>query len=112
MSDSTIAAGLEDDDVQNVQLAARYLGSFKSKDAAPRLEQVAQGYGHGSREIPARVEAISALAKIGAPSSGAVLRELAQKRGLFGGCKDREVREAAVEALQVYEATVSGQGVA
>lgn len=112
MSDSMIAAGLEDEDVQNVQLAARYLGSFRAKDAAPRLEQVAQGYGHGSRDMAARLEAISALAKIGAPTSGAVLRELAQKRGLFGGGRDRDVREAAVEALQAYEATVSGQGVA
>lgn len=112
MSDSTIAAALEDDDLQNVQLAARYLGSFKTTDAAGHLEQVAQGFGRGNRDVPARVEAIAALAKIGAPSSGAVLRELAQKRGLFGGGKDREVREAATEALTTYEAAASGQGVA
>lgn len=112
MSDSMIAAGLEDDDLQNVQLAARYLGSFKARDAAPALEQVAQGFGRGNRDVAARVEAISALGKLGAPTSGAVLRELGHKRGLFAGGRDREVREAATEALKVYEASVSGQGVA
>jgi len=112
MSDSMLIAGLEDEDVQTVQLAARYLGSLKATAAVAALEQVAQGLGRGNREMPARLEAISALARIAAPPSLGVLRELAARRGIFGGGRDREVREAAAEALKTIETGSASEGVA
>jgi HEAT repeat protein len=112
MADSMLAAALEDEDAQNVQLAARYLGSLGCRSAVPGLEQVARGVGRGNRDPEARVEAIEALARIGAASSMQVVGELARKRGLFGGGRDREVRAAATEALRVFESAAQTQGVA
>lgn len=99
LADSMIAAALNDVDVQNVQAAARHLGLIRARSAAPALEQVALGTSIGNHEAAARVEAIGALAKIGAPSSVAVLEALSRKQGLFGGGRDREIRAAAAEAL-------------
>jgi HEAT repeat protein len=111
LSDSMLAAALDDDDVQNVQLAARYLGSLGCVSAVPALEQVARGTGRGNRDHEARVEAIEALVRIGGPSSAPVFEELARKRGLFGGGRDREVRAAATEALRVTQSAAMAEGV-
>jgi HEAT repeat protein len=112
MADSMLAAALEDDDVQNVQLAARYLGSLGCRSAVPALEQVARGLGRGSRDHVARVEAIEALARIGSPSSVPVLEELSKKHGFFGGGRDKEVRAAATDGLRVLLYSGQAQGVA
>jgi HEAT repeat protein len=112
MADSMLAAALEDVDVQNVQLAARYLGSLGCRTAVPALEQVARGMGRGNRDQVARVEAIDALAHVGSDSSVPVLEELSRKRGFFGGGRDREVRTSAAEALRVLQSAVQAQGVA
>jgi HEAT repeat protein len=110
MADSMLTAALEDGDGQNVQLAARYLGSLGCTTAVPALEQVARGLGRGSRDPVARVEAIDALTRIGAPSSGPVFDELSRKKGFFGGGKDKEVRAAATEALRVFQAAEAARG--
>ena len=112
MSDSMLAAALEDEDVGNVQLAARYLGSLGCTSAVPALEQVARGLGRGARGQEARVEAIEALARIAAPSSLPVCEELSRKRGFFGGGRDREVRAAATQALRCFYALSQQQEVA
>lgn len=103
IADSMLTAALEDADAQNVQLAARYLGSLGCTAAVPALEQVARGLGRGNREPIACVEAIEALVRIGSASSGPVFEELSRKRGFFGGGRDKEVRAAASEALRVFQ---------
>lgn len=109
LADSLLAAALSDDDAQNVQLAARYLGSLNCADAAPALEEVARGTGRGNRENGPRIEAIEALGRIGAPPSNAVLQELARRRGILGG-RDRDVRTAAEAALASFGMRTAGGG--
>ena len=96
-----LIAGLSDDDGQNVQLAARYLGATGERRAIRWLEQVALGEGPGNRDVPARVEAIEALGKLGAveavPVAGVDRRA---KRSVFGGGRNRELRAAATSALE------------
>ncbi len=57
---------LYDEDAQNVQLAARFIGQSGVQGAVPTLEQVARGEGRGNRENGPRVEAIEALGRLGA----------------------------------------------
>lgn len=108
LADSMVAAALDDVDGQNVQAAARHLGVVAARSAAPALEKVALGTSLGNHDVAVRVEAISALAKIGSPSSVAVMQEIARKHGLFGGGRDKEVRAAALDALQVLSKSATG----
>ncbi len=104
LAETMLAAALEDDDPQNVQLAARYLGSRRSHAALPALERVARGEGRGSREHGPRVEAIEALGTIGDPAALATLRTLAGRKRLLGGGRGKSVSaaaEAAIEAISV-----------
>jgi len=90
---------LTDDDAQNVQLAARYLGASKAERPIPALEQVARGEGRGNREIGPRVEAIEALGRLGATVSLPTLEALAGRRSLIGAAKTRELKVAAEAAI-------------
>jgi HEAT repeat protein len=106
MSDSMLATALDDEDTQNVEIAANYLGSLGSVPAVPALELVARAQSRGSHEQSARVEAIQALARIGDPSSEQVFRDLSRRRWfdfLFGGGRDKAVRDAAAEALRTMQ---------
>jgi len=111
MSDSILAAALNDADAQNVQMAARYLGLVGARSAVPALEQVALGESLGNHDVPVRVEAISALAKLASPTSIAVMTELGRKPGMFGGGPPKEIREAALAALAALSTTANGTGV-
>jgi hypothetical protein len=112
MSDSMLAAALSDADPQNVQAAARYLGLVGARSAVPTLEQVALGESLGNHDTSVRVEAIAALAKLGSPTSLAVMQELTRKHGLFGGGPPREVRDAAAAAIPALSAAAAQSGVA
>jgi len=94
---------LYDDDAQNVQLAARFIGQRGGAMAVTRLEQVARGEGRGNREIGPRVEAIEALGRMGAIEAIGTLNALAGKRSILGGSKVRELRSAALAALRQIE---------
>jgi HEAT repeat protein len=94
---------LYDDDAQNVQLAARFVGQRGVATAVPTLEQVARGEGRGNREIGPRVEAIEALGRLGAVEAMPTLRMLAGRRALLRGAKARELRSAALGAIQRIE---------
>ncbi len=95
---------LQDDDAQNVQLAARYIGQKAIPGAVPMLEQVARGEGRGNRDNGPRVEAIETLGRLGAREALPTLRSLAGRRAILGGSKSRELRSAAVAAIQRVEA--------
>jgi len=94
-----LVAALTDEDAQNVQLTARYLGSSKVSLAIPALERVARGEGYGSRDAGPRVEAIEALGRMGAVSALPTLETLAGRRSLLQAAKARELRAAAVSAV-------------
>ncbi len=94
-----LIATLEDDDAQNVQLAARYLGMTGVRGAIPNLEQVARGDGRGNRDTAPRVEAIEALGKLGATEAMPTLEALAGKRSIIGAARARELRAAAESAI-------------
>jgi len=94
-----LVAALTDEDPQNVQLAARYLGSAKVDIAIPALERVARGEGFGNRDPGPRVEAIEALGRMGAVSALPTLEALAGRRSLLQATKVRELRAAAVSAV-------------
>lgn len=93
-----LISALADEDAQNVRLAARYLGAGRVSAAVPALEQVARGEGQGNRELGPRVEAIDALAKMGAVSALPTLESLAGRRLLQGG-RHKELRMAAAAAV-------------
>lgn len=97
-----LVAALDDSDAQNVQLAARYLGSGSIRGAVPALEQVARGEGRGNRDLGPRTEAIEALGRIGAPESLALLESLAGKRLILGRSSVRELKTAAEQALRAH----------
>jgi HEAT repeat protein len=102
-----LVASLADDDVQNVQLAARYLGESGARGAVPALGAVARGEGRGSRDTGPRVEAIEALGRIGAVEALPTLEGLAGRRSLLGGGRSKELRaaaEAAIAAIKSKEA--------
>lgn len=94
---------LYDEDAQNVQLAARFIGQRGVQGAVPTLEQVARGEGRGNRENGPRIEAIEALGRLGAVEATPTLRMLAGRRGLLGGARTRELRSAALTALKRIE---------
>jgi HEAT repeat protein len=94
-----LVASLADEDVQNVQLAARYLGESGARGAVPALEAVARGEGRGSRDTGPRVEAIEALGRIGAVEALPTLEGLAGRRSLLGGGRSKELRAAADAAI-------------
>jgi hypothetical protein len=98
--EAMLAAALEDTDAQNVQLAARYLGTLQSRSAVPALHDVALGRGHGDRSHPARIEAVEALGCIGASESAPVLESLSRARGLRSRSRARELSTAAGAALE------------
>jgi len=102
-----LVTALADDDAQNVQLAARYLGASGEPSAVDPLEQVARGDGRGNRSVGPRVEAIEALGRLGASSSLPALQSLTVRRGLLGG-RNREVRAAAESAIARIRATGEG----
>jgi hypothetical protein len=113
MADSLLIASLEDDDAQNVEIAAKYLGSLGCVSAVDALEQVARGVSRGNHDEVVRVAAVEALSRIGAESSVAVFRELAQKRGFlfFGKNRDKDLRAAAIEALRVAQSAAEAKEV-
>lgn len=94
-----LTAVLADDDAQNVQLAARYLGGSGMRSSVPALEQVARGEGRGNRENGPRVEAIEALGRLDAVEAMPTLETLAGKRAIIGAAKARELRAAAESAI-------------
>lgn len=104
LSAEMLRAALADDDAQNVQLAARYLGATGEHSAIPALELVAKGEGRGNREVSARVEAIEALGRLGARESMPVLEALAGKRSIIGAARAREIRAAAESAIHRIDA--------
>jgi hypothetical protein len=112
-SDAMLAAALEDEDAQNVEMAAKTLGSLRCPTAVGALEEVARGAGHGNREQTARIAAIESLGRIGAPSSVDVLQALGRKRGfffgLFGGGKDKAIQAAAAMALRTLQAAANAR---
>jgi HEAT repeat protein len=95
-----LVSALTDEDAQNVQLAARYLGAARVDFAIPALEHVAKGEGYGSRDSGPRVEAIESLGRMGAVSALPTLEALAGRRSLLQGGKMREIRTAADAAVQ------------
>ena len=94
-----VTVALADEDAQNVQLAARYLGLRADRAARPALEAVARGESRGNRDTGPRVEAIEALGRIGDPDALPALRTLANKRSLLGSARYREIRAAATSAI-------------
>ncbi|MDP2181049.1 MAG: HEAT repeat domain-containing protein [Actinomycetota bacterium] len=100
LAEEMLIAALDDGDAQNVQLAARFLGSIGARGSAQAIAQVALGEGCGSREISARTEAIESLGKLGGPVAVATLEALAGKRSFLGSSRTRELRVAAEAALR------------
>jgi HEAT repeat protein len=98
-----LVAALEDEDAQNVQLAARYLGMTEVTTAIPQLALVARGEGRGNRDVGPRVEAIEALGKIGSVDALPTLRGLVGRRGLIGGGRNKELKAAAEGAINRIE---------
>ena len=94
-----LVVALGDEDAQNVQLAARYLGNSSVRTAASALEMVARGEGRGNRENGPRVEAIEALGRLRSTESLPVLESLAGRRKIIGAARARELRTAAESAI-------------
>ena len=99
LANEMLVAALQDDDAQNVQLAARYLGVTAGLAAVGPLEQVARGEGRGNRENGPRVEAIESLGKLDSVESLPVLEALAGRRKIINAGKARELRAAAEAAI-------------
>jgi HEAT repeat protein len=99
LSEEMLVAALSDEDAQNVQLAARYLGTLGSRRAAPVLIAVARGEGRGNRTVGPQVEAIEALGRLGVADAIPTLEDLARQRGLIRTARAREIRTAAEAAL-------------
>ena len=109
LADELLVSALSDADAQNVQLAARYLGTARSKGAASALQQLAQGEGRGNRDTAPRVEAIEALGRIGDPATVPVLEQIAGKRRLIGS-RSRELRSSAEAAIIAIKRSDSQRG--
>lgn len=103
-----LIALLDDEDAQNVQLAARYLGSAGTPTAIAALEKVARGEGRGNRDMGPRVESIEALGRIGDPRALPTLEALAGRRAIIGASKVRELRAAAESAIARIKAAKGG----
>lgn len=108
MAHEMLIAALTDEDAQNVQLAARYLGAAGVRGAVPALEQVARGDGRGNRDAGPRVEAIEALGRLGAVEAMPTLEALAGKRSIIGASKARELRAASESAIARIKASGGG----
>lgn len=98
LSEEMLVAALSDEDVQNVALAARYLGGLKVGTAVSALAAVARGDGRGARDVAARVEAIEALGMLGTQEADAAIGDLSRQRGLLRG-RSRELQAATEAAL-------------
>lgn len=107
-AEEMLAASLADDDPQNVQLAARYLGSGRVLGATKALLAVARGEGRGNRDVGPRVEAIEALGRIGAIDAAPALSELANRRSIIRSGRAREIRAAAQSALATLGSVTKG----
>lgn len=105
-----LVAALSDDNAQNVQLAARYLGIAGIEAAIPSLEAVARGEGRGNRDSGPRVEAIEALGRMGARSSLPSLEAIAGRRSLVSGARAKELRAAAHAAIDRIREGAGGAG--
>lgn len=103
-----IAGALEDPDAQNVQLAARYLGSLRVTSAVPALVRVVRGEGHGNREHAPRAEAIEALGVIGSPDALPALEAIVGKRRFIGAGRAKGLKSAAESAISAIKARNSG----
>jgi HEAT repeat protein len=103
LASQMLVHSLYDADGQNVQLAARYIGEKGIPGAIPTLEQVVRGEGRGNRDVAPRIEAIETLGKLGATEVLPTLRMLSGRRGILGGTKARELRAAAVSAVERIE---------
>ncbi len=99
-----LVAGLSDEDDQNVQLAARYLGTLGSRGATAALMQVARGEGRGNRDVGSRVEAIEALGVIRAEQAIPTLEALAGRRSIIGSSRTKEIKAAAESAIAAIKA--------
>ena len=99
LASGMLIVALSDEDAQNVQLAARYLGAGAVREALPGLEQVARGEGRGNRANGPRVEAIEALGRLGAVEALPTLKALAGKRSIIGAARAREIRVAAESSI-------------
>jgi len=108
LASEMLVAALEDSDAQNVQLAARYLGTGKVRGAVHALELVARGEGRGNRDIGPRTEAVEALGRIGAPESIPLLESLAGKRLILGRSSVRELKVTAEQALRTVSQARDG----
>jgi HEAT repeat protein len=98
-----LLGSLEDEDSHNVQLAARYLGATKTRQAVAALEMVARGEGRGSRDNGPRVEAIESLGRMGAREAIPTLQAIAKKRAIIGAARARELRTAAQAAINAIK---------
>jgi len=105
-----LAAALADTDPQNVQLAARHLGTLGAVDALDALAAVAAGDTRTVRDVPPRIEAVEAIGAIGGARAGDLLADIASRRSLLGAGRSREVRAAAEAALVRLRAQASGEG--
>ncbi len=108
LADEMLTAALADEDPQNVQLAARYLGGVGARGAVKALLAVAQGEGRGNRDVGPRVEAIEALGRIGDTGVIPALRSLTGRRSILRSGRLREVRAAAESALEVLASSETG----
>lgn len=110
-SEGILIAALDDDDAQNVGVAARYLGTMGAMAAVPGLERVARGEARGSHDTGARVEAIEALGRLGASQALPTLKSLATRRGgLLRANRGQEVRAAATAAIAAINASAVARG--
>ncbi len=100
-----LIAALDDDDAQNVQLAARYLGVTQVTSAIGALRLVALGEGRGNRDTGPRVEAIEALGRLEAIEALPALEDIAGKRAIVRGARVRELRSAAEHAIAAIRAS-------
>lgn len=103
-----LIAALEDEDVQNVQLAARYLGTLKARGGVDALLQVARGDGRGNRDLAARIEAIESLGRIGSSEAVETLEAIVRQRAILGRGPARELKTAAEAAIA--RITIGGSG--
>ncbi|MGB4592596.1 MAG: HEAT repeat domain-containing protein [Coriobacteriia bacterium] len=108
-AEEMLVAALADEDAQNVQLAARYLGTLGARGAVAALSMVAKGDGRGNRDVGSRVEAIEALGHIGSPDAIPVLAQLAEQRTILRAGRSREIKAAAEAALNVVNPSWRGE---
>ena len=108
-ADQMLVSALEDEDAQNVSLAARYVGLNRVRGGVRPLIAVARGEGAGNRDMGSRVEAIEALGRVGDPSALPALEALAGRRTMLRG-RGKEIRSAAAAAIDVLQTQTSGGG--